>query len=212
MWAYYLNQAGQWIFPPLCVHCERVGDWICPACWRDSVRPHRHQYPQIEGIRGIHSLAAHIGAIRESLHALKYKNTPALAWPLGQALAQGLPWPVEAVIPIPLHASRLQERGYNQAALLGRSIAHTLGRPLLTTHLVRHKATQTQVGLGTQERRQNVETAFLARGSVPEGVLLVDDVCTTGATLGAAAAALQALGVQAIYAATVSLAGQGADA
>lgn len=210
-WSYYLNHAGEWIFPPLCVQCGRVGGWICSPCWRDAVHPLQHQHPHIDHISGIISLAAHLGAIRRALHALKYENTPAIAWPLGQALAAKVPWRVEAVIPIPLHASRQAERGYNQAHMLGRALAYWLDCSLLESALVRQKATATQVGLGPSDRRANVEAAFVAAGQVPGQVLIVDDVCTTGATLGAAAAALGQAGAGQIYAATVSLAGHGAD-
>jgi ComF family protein len=98
----------------------------------------------------------------------------------------------DLVIPIPLHPEREKERGYNQAALLSRGICRQLELESDEAALRRIRHTRPQVGLDRAQRRENVRGAFAAKKARVSGkhLLLVDDVCTTGATLGAAAEAL----------------------
>jgi ComF family protein len=109
--------------------------------------------------------------------------------------------PVDLVVPVPLHPARRRRRGYNQSALLARSLCEKMDWTLSSAALQRVRATRPQVGLDAAHRAPNVQGAFQALESGVRGqhVLLVDDVCTTGATLLAAARPLLAAG-----AATVS--------
>lgn len=102
-----------------------------------------------------------------------------------------------ALAAVPLARARLRERGYDQAHELARPLARGLGLPLLDEALHRVRDTPPQSSLGALARRRNLRGAFVAgfTGAVPERVLLVDDVMTTGATLQAAAAALRRAGV-----------------
>ena len=98
------------------------------------------------------------------------------------------------VAPIPLHRSRLRERGFDQAALLARAAARRFGLPCADL-LVRTRPTKAQVGLDRTRREANVRGAFRARVAAPGArVCLVDDVLTTGATAADAARALLAAG------------------
>ncbi len=95
---------------------------------------------------------------------------------------------------MPLHPTRLRERGFNQAERLARVLGRCLRLPVVDG-LKRVRPTSPQVGLKEAERRQNVAGAFAWIGPPsPSGLGLVDDVCTTGATLTAAAGAIQASG------------------
>jgi ComF family protein len=116
---------------------------------------------------------------------------------------------IDLVVPVPLHPSRLAERGFNQAALLARPIARALGIPLLARGLDRTRDTPRQATLDRVLRLENVAAAFVARA--PEKVsarriLLVDDVRTTGATLRACAVALQKAGASCVYDTALALA------
>lgn len=103
----------------------------------------------------------------------------------------------ELLIPVPLHAARLRERGYNQALELAQPLARAFALPLRADLLVRTRATPPQTGLDAKTRRRNLRGAFsVADGArLPGHVALVDDVMTTGATLRECARVLRAAGV-----------------
>ncbi len=209
------------LFPPRCVSCERSGGWICPACHQEIefVRPplcpscgqatssprtcpscHRAP-PQIDGIRAVAYLE---DPVRTAIHRFKYSNLRSLAPVLGKLAGDYLTQnqlPVDVIVPVPLHPRRLKERGYNQAALLAKEIQTALGIPLMDDSLVRVKSTTPQVGLSAPQRRENVTGAFRCIDSGLEGqrVLLVDDVCTTGATLEACSIALRQAGAREVW-------------
>lgn len=112
------------------------------------------------------------------------------------------------ITPVPLHAERLRERGFNQAAVLGRAVAQLTGLPLdewslvRTIHAARHRA-----GMDARARRESVEAAFeVSRPRLVEGerILLVDDVFTTGATVSSCAKALKDAGAQDVFVLTVA--------
>jgi len=152
------------------------------------------------------ALAAHAGAIRSAVHALKYKHVLGVADPLMEQLAPRIQWTFDAIIPVPLHYLRYEKRGYNQANILAQALSERTNHPVMNHTLIRSRATQSQVELSASERRTNVAGAFEVVGDVASAVLLIDDVCTTGSTLGAASQALRAAGVETVYAATVALA------
>lgn len=103
----------------------------------------------------------------------------------------------DLLVPVPLHAARLRERGYNQALELARPLARVFGIPLHTEALRRTRATPPQTGLDAKTRRRNLRDAFAIAASarLPEHVALIDDVMTTGATLRECARVLRRAGV-----------------
>lgn len=121
-------------------------------------------------------------------------RTLALLW-------SGSPCPVdlpEALVPVPLHRSRLRRRGYNQVLELAGPLARHFGIGLRRDILLRERATGAQTELNAVQRRRNVRGAFLARPGVaiPEHVAVLDDVCTTGATLAECTRVLKRAGVK----------------
>ncbi|PZO05640.1 MAG: amidophosphoribosyltransferase [Lysobacteraceae bacterium] len=132
------------------------------------------------------------------LPRFKFHGNLAAGRLLSQLMAEELadaPRP-QALVPLPLHPSRLRQRGYDQALELARPLARALGLPLRTDVLRRVRATSPQSELDAASRRHNVRSAFAARtGELPGHVALVDDVMTTGATLAEASRALQRAGV-----------------
>lgn len=113
----------------------------------------------------------------------------------------------QALIPVPIHASRRRHRGFNQAELLARGIGRRLGIPVYETALIRNKKTAPQKQLNPEERLHNLKNAFKA-GSMPDGasdVILVDDIYTTGSTLEACARVLKAAGIRHVYIITICI-------
>jgi len=184
------------ITSPLCPRCgcPEPGGKLCPAC---ACEP-----SAIEGIRAPFRFER---LVREAIHQFKYRNLRALAEPLAGFLYSYLknnPIPADILVPVPVHASRLRERGYNQSELLARELGKISGLPVVTGSLVRTKAATPQASSPSKEqRRQNVVGAFACRDDrlKDRQVLLVDDVATSGATLGAAAEALKQAGAVAVW-------------
>lgn len=115
------------------------------------------------------------------------------------------------VVPVPLHPSRLVERGYNQAALLARVVAQRLSLPCAPRALFRPRATARQTDLDQRARRSNVAGAFAVAEPARlagRGVVLVDDVETTGSTLLSCREALLAVGVLEVRSVVVARTGE----
>jgi ComF family protein len=179
--------------PPLCRQCgEPLPSWRrisvaeirCPRC-------RRRESP----ISRARAIGPHDGSLKGIVQALKYHHCESLAAGLGarMRLAGGdLLAACDVVVPVPLHARRQRARGFNQAELLARA----LGPPVLLA-LKRRRGTPSQTGLPAARRHANVRHAFAMRRRLGvEGlrVLLVDDVCTTGATVEACARVLRQAG------------------
>jgi ComF family protein len=215
-----------WIFPPRCGGCDAPGSLWCADC-QAELRPvtpplcakcgqpntpsglcaNCRASPLV--IDSIRSVALFDGHLRHAIHALKYRRMAALAEPLGDALAQFWmlsPAPASLLVPVPLHPRRARERGYNQAALLAERLGRAIGVPARPHALARVRATAVQMSLNAAERKTNVADAFRCADPAVRGadVLLIDDVCTTGATLDACAAALLSGGARAVRGLTLA--------
>ncbi len=156
----------------------------------------------IDGIRGIGYLR---GPFQRAIYRFKYKGLRRLAVPLAEIMHRYLlenHIPADILMPVPLHGSRLRERGFNQAALLARELGKQSGIPIVEGILVRVRETAPQVGLTASQRRENVKDAFRCADGGVRGkrVLLIDDVCTTGATLEACSLTLREGGAASVWA------------
>jgi ComF family protein len=202
-------EAIEAIEPPVCQHCGlplagSLNDERTALCARCQVSP-----IQLDGLR---TYAFHGGPLREAIHQFKYQDLRGLAPLLGQLMAEG--WErlaprdlaLDVIVPVPLHRSRQRERGYNQATLLAGELGHCLQLPVIEDAVVRSRATAPQVDLGVQARRANVQNAFRCQGNNLAGkrVLLVDDVCTSGATLESTCLALRGAGATSVWACTLA--------
>ena len=193
-----------------CVYCGvplpvGVPGPLCAYCRRGR---------QVSGARAV---GLHTGALREAVIRYKFHGRRSLAAPLAQMLADvvareaqtcGLPLAeCAAMIPVPLHHTRLRWRGFNQAQLLCEELAQEADIPVWPDVLVRHRQTDPQVHLSGDTRRANVRGAFEVRNSPRlrnRSVLLVDDVFTTGATVEECALVLRRAGAAAVYALTIT--------
>ncbi|MGE5224806.1 MAG: ComF family protein [Omnitrophica WOR_2 bacterium] len=122
-----------------------------------------------------------------------------------------LKWKIDVVVPVPLGVARLAERGYNQAALLARPVSLGMGLSYSSKALFRIRETRSQVELKASERKSNVKGAFQARSELVDGkhVLVIDDVATTGSTLGECARALLEAGAAQVVGFTLARASYG---
>ncbi len=207
--------------PPTCAGCGAEGQLFCKNC-RPSLES-RLERPGGVAIGLIADIprpllqlewcSPFVGPVRKALHALKYAGERRLAEPLGAALATR--WRHagaggDVLVPVPIHADRARERGYDQAVLLAAIAARDLGLPLATV-LERHRPTERQFDLDRRARSGNVVGAFQlilgGRGALPlqgRWAVLVDDVVTTGSTLVACASVLMAAGATGVSALTVA--------
>lgn len=207
------------LLPPRCVACRRAGEWFCAACrsgiqrivppWCERCgRPlqnedcsHCMRFPlQLDGLR---AAAFFEGTRRSAIHAFKFRHRRELAPILARLLDEHLctySLPVDVIVPVPLFPARERERGYNQAFLLAQELAMLQNIPLWYNGIERVRATQPQTDLDTRERHRNVRGAFSVRGSINGmHVLLVDDVCTTDATMEACSIALKGCGAESVW-------------
>jgi ComF family protein len=162
------------------------------------------------------SFGSYDGALRRLVHLLKYEQLRPAANILGAKLAEVLRRADFAdecpalVIPVPLHPSKRRQRGFNQSELIARSAVKHLDRSRFELHknnLRRTRATTSQTGLTSHQRRENVRGAFLVTAAArvkDRNVVIVDDVYTTGTTLNECARVLRAAGASQVIVATVA--------
>lgn len=140
---------------------------------------------------------------------MKYRNHQAVAAVLAGFLADSFQQNALAatvVVPVPLHSARLKERGYNQCELLARHLAPALNLPLNAASVQRTRKTKSQMTLSADERLLNMQNAFSCVDDrlAAQAVLLIDDVCTTGATLDACAQAIKQSGAVSVWGLTLA--------
>ncbi|MFO7772604.1 MAG: phosphoribosyltransferase family protein [Dehalococcoidia bacterium] len=148
--------------------------------------------------------------MRKAIHQLKYRNLKAISPCLAELLADYLranSLPGEALVCVPLHPRRLRERGYNQSGLLARELGRRIELPVIEDCLIRVKQVQPQVrAVDVEQRRRNVADAFVCRDEKVRGkqIILIDDVCTSGATLESCAAAIKNKGAASVWGLTLA--------
>ncbi len=149
------------------------------------------------------------GLLQQAIFAFKYRNLRALAPELAGLLSEYLdshPIRGDCLVPVPLHARRMRQRGYNQAGLLARELGKLHGLPMEEGLLRRVRDASPQVdATSRQQRKENVAGGFAASGTATGGkIILIDDVATTGSTLSACAAALKEAGASSVWALTLA--------
>lgn len=222
-----LSGFNDYLFPSLCILCDSIRDneqnWFCKECndhlfQNSKLRSSCPRCGQNESIRKcschiswdypfekIYSIFDYDEHVQLIVKNIKYHGKKKLA----SALASYSPHITElknsfdSIIPVPLHWTRFQKRGYNQAEWFAKGIAEHTGLTLLSNVLVRTRTTGTQTSLDRTERRNNMKKAFKVLDSIKETVtekrmLLTDDVVTTGATTASCAEALLNAGCKSV--------------
>lgn len=156
------------------------------------------------------------GGLRELIHLLKYNGVRPAASVLGRMLAEAIARLEPAfeqakvlVIPVPLYKGKRRQRGFNQAEMIARAAVKFYPERLRIADdlLLRARNTQSQIGLTSHQRRENMRGAFTVAGAAEVTgceVLLVDDVYTTGTTVSECARVLRRAGAAQVWVATVA--------
>lgn len=201
-----LHWLGSFLFPDACLRCGRAAGRfpLCPVC-RDEAAARPALAPDLPvGLATLHAGLELSEPVRALVHGLKYQGERRNAKALVElaVAAHGLPaLPAGALlVPVPVHSTRRRERGYNQALLLAREWSRRTGLPVCDG-LERVRSTGTQTHLDAQARRANLESALRVNKAFVRDrpLVLVDDICTTGSTLGSCAAVLLRAGAPEVH-------------
>lgn len=151
------------------------------------------------------------GPLRDLIHAFKYRGRDYLSHPLGKFwLKRTLfrPDEIDLIVPVPMPFWKKWRRGYNQAFLVADEIARVWNKPLADSLLGRFNRSPSQTILNRRRRFQNADASFYMRRKKLDlnqrTILLIDDVCTTGATFTACARLLKSAGARRVYAGAVA--------
>ena len=189
---------------------DKIG--ICHSCYV-SLGKTSLSLPY-QGTRSISYIMApfeYTGNLRHAILDFKFKNCRAYAPLFAEMMREyiasyGIWEDFDYMIPVPLHESRLKERGYNQSELLTKYVSLQTDIPMRTDLIKRNRATKRQSSLKRYDRVLNVQGAFSAMGDVSgKNIILCDDICTTGNTLQACADALKDAGANNICALTLAI-------
>ncbi|NJL22804.1 MAG: ComF family protein [Leptolyngbyaceae cyanobacterium SM1_3_5] len=193
------------LIAPACPLCDRSSpQCFCRDCDR-QLRACAFDRPASDwrGDLPIFAGANTEATLKRAIAQLKYNAQPQIAQPLGfwlgEAWRKNVQMPTCAIVPIPLHADKQKQRGYNQATLLAESFCQATRLPLVSDALWRIRSTEAQFKLGAIDRAQNLASAFAVNPAFRNrsaGVLLLDDIYTTGATVRSAASCLQQQGIR----------------
>ena len=201
----------QLLYPKCCFACDQVlirsEIMLCTSCRFELPKPGLFlEQPnwisnKLDGLIEYDRVHAYLvfsegGKVQHILHQIKYKGQEQLGEYLGACIGRSFTaQEYDVIIPMPLHPSRLKERGYNQAACIAKGIARESGIPYVVDNLVRNKQVSSLIGLNRAERYATLEEVFeVLKPEVLYGlrILLVDDTMTTGATFLAAGAKIKA--------------------
>ncbi len=212
------------LFPKICVGCGKFGSYICEAClskveyfetqvcstcYKSSITGATHlNCRKQNSLDGIISLVNYKNPVRELVTQLKYKFTTDLLTEIeskikfDSRLIKDKSW---TLIPLPLHSTRQNFRGFNQSELLGKIVADKFKLNIDNKILARTKKTTPQVGLSKVARQENLTTAFeVSNELLSENYFIFDDVWTSGASLKSAAHELKKAGAKMVWGLTLA--------
>lgn len=211
---------------------EGLTGGICPGCW-GTIKAWRGGQCQRCGVEApagaslcqgclipdwgcsdIRTIGPFQSPLSEAIHRLKYSDARRVAWRLGNIMAAGLEEngryrQARLVLAVPLHQARRRERGYNQAQLLAEQLGQALKIPAPEGLVSRARNNQSQTTLNKEQRRRNVDGIFAVHNPdriKGRSIILVDDVLTTGATIGSCGQSLLSAGAREVLALTAAAA------
>ncbi len=220
----------QFVFPRNCPGCQRsMMKWeatLCRICWSKlpvtEIQKGKDSLLQARLSGRANLFQAHAmmrfyqgGLAQKLLHAIKYQGKKRLATDLGKKFGEILNGQIEItsssiLVPVPLHPFKLQIRGFNQSEKIAEGISESLGIPVSVHAMERIKFHVSQTKKGKEARWEEIKNDFVAKSEEVRhrDIILVDDVCTSGATIEACAKALLEKGVKSISLLTLAVAGE----
>lgn len=213
------------LFPRQCLGCKKLGTLLCADCYPNVPFLYEQicpicQHPSISGlthprcqspwaIDGVVSLTKYRGISRALVKQIKYRGATVVTEIIPDLIAtyqqhEPLHLPPAIITPIPLHPKTLNQRGFNQSALIAQQLSQATHFPYIENVLIRQRHTKSQTTFSKSDRLTNVKDAF-ALGDINKkdlrgaSFILVDDVFTTGATLREAAKVLKRSGAAKVY-------------
>lgn len=218
------------VFPSSCVGCSNFGPLLCENCLQKIGKPQDtcvfcnnktlhgrtcYRCQIANSLTGIISIGRYQNILlRNAVHALKFSGVKEIAESLGDMLTKRISQTLSdsllefTLVPLPLHSIRKRERGFNQAELLAQKTAAKLSVPCQEI-LIRTRATKPQAKINHKKenlRKENVAKAFAINPThthIPEKIIIIDDVATSGATLEEAAKTLRNAGAKEIWGAVI---------
>lgn len=202
----HLHNLLSLIYPTLCYSCSSVeplnGYRFCLSCLSKlpfianandayAALAGKESFP--EQINFFYSLFYYTkdSSVADMVHSIKYEGQYRIAHYLGELLGKELnkskDWKDYSILPVPIHRRRFLERGYNQSEEIAKGISKVLGRPIITNVLLRKSYESSQTGKGRLLRTKVLNSSFALNNAVniPQKVILIDDVVTTGSTINA---------------------------
>lgn len=224
LFSFGLNILADIFYPKYCFNCKRAGNYLCKICITQipklaqsfcivcqkiskSGGTHKQCRTPLTPDRLVCALPYRTPVVSEMIISGKYYFIPEVFSILGILCAQMLFSELKnhstfTICPIPLHNQKKKWRGFNQSEVAGKAMAQVLRIPLANL-ITRNKNTRTQKDLASEQRKLNIENAFVCakewEGNLPHSVLLIDDVCTTGQTLLEATRVLKQSGVEIVW-------------
>jgi len=221
----YSDAVLNFIYPPYCIICKarlELGlTLICKTCWQslpriDNTQIQKHSRANLDftesQITKLLAVWEFNDAVQQVIHEMKFFGKKSIAKFLGREMADLMTHhkdylETDMIIPVPLHKTKLRERGFNQSLLLSQAISKLTNIPVNQKILKRIRYTKPQSKMNAFERQQNVKDAFrVIDPSTVKGktVVLVDDVLTTGSTMRVCVESLDSAGVAKILALTAA--------
>lgn len=217
------------LFPPVCLICEKAlvqtETYLCTHCQASLPRiqqqneKSRQLYQRLASTLPLDEVLAYLlyqksGSTQKLLQLLKYKNYPELGTEIGRHFGTslrktGYSDAFDLIVPVPLHESKLHQRGYNQSEMFAKGLSEAMGIPANPGVVARMKASATQTRKSRLERWLNVATIFqVVQEDKVQGkrILLADDVVTTGSTLEACGEALFSAGCKNLSVGVIAIA------
>ena len=220
---------GRLIYPKPCPSCHRgMMQWeveLCNVCWAKisyiELHAERETLLQERLAGRVNLLQAHAmmrfyqgGMSRQILQAIKYKGKSSLAGKMGKVFGDRLEniltiTPDSILVPVPLHPLKMQMRGFNQSEKIADGLGEVLSIPVVADGLERVQFHVSQTKKGKEARWEQIKNDFRAKKEKVShrDIILVDDVCTSGATIEACAKALQENDIKSISLLTLAVAG-----